>query len=81
MPRYFFHTADGSRVRDTEGSELKDHGAARIEAIAYLGSCMRESPNVLSDGRDFRVEVTDDTEMLLFTIIALAIDAPASGRA
>lgn len=80
MPRYFFHTADGSRARDTEGTVLDDQSSARAEAIRFLGDCMREAPNVLGQGRDFRVEVTDGTDMLLFTIIALAIDAPASGR-
>lgn len=80
MPRYFFHTADGSRARDVDGTELPDHGAARKEAIMFAGSSLRDCPDLLWDGRDFRVEVTDEREMLLFTIIMLAVDAPASGR-
>ena len=79
MPRYFFHTADGSRDRDLEGVELKDHSAARREAIKFAGSVLNDQPAVLWDGRDFRVEVTDKTGDLLFTIITLAVNAPAGG--
>ena len=81
MPRYFFHTADGSRARDTTGTELAGHSEARREAITYLAACMRENPNLLANGRDFRVEVTNAGDLLLFTVIALAIDAPASSEA
>ena len=80
MPRYFFHTADGARTRDTEGSELENHHVARVEAIVYAGARLKEDPDLLWDGRDFRVEVTDQAGMLLFTVITLAVDAPASER-
>ncbi len=60
MPRYFFHTADGSRERDEEGTELPDHNAARREAIKLAGAVLSEQPDVLWHSRDFRVEVTDD---------------------
>ncbi len=77
MPRYFFHTADGSRERDSEGTELADHYAARVEAIRLTGAIMKESPDVLWDGHEFRVEVMDETDTLLFTIVTLAVDTPA----
>lgn len=77
MPRYFFHIeAAGSRARDIDGTTLNSPSTARAEAIRLLGACMRDKPGVLDDGRDFRVEVTDSADLVLFTIIALAIDAP-----
>ena len=79
MPRYFFHTADGSRDRDLEGVDLEDHGVARKEAIKFAGSVLNDQPSVLWDGRDFRVEVTNRKGDLLFTIITLAVNAPAGG--
>ena len=79
MQRFFFHTADGSRDRDTTGTELPDQGTARVRAIQYAGECLTHEPSVLWDGRDFRVEVTDESGALLFTIITLAINAPAAG--
>lgn len=78
MPRFFFHTADGSRDRDTTGTELPDATAARVAAIRYAGDLLSDQPDVLWDGRDFRVEVTDEKSDLLFTIITLAVDAPAA---
>lgn len=78
MPRFFFHTADGSRKRDEEGTELADLAAARIEAIRFTGMVLAGEPHHLWFHQDFRVEVTDETGLLLFTIITLAIDAPAT---
>ncbi|MDB5738511.1 MAG: hypothetical protein JWO65_2179 [Sphingomonas bacterium] len=76
MPRYFFSTGGGEREVDEEGLDLRDHAAARVAAIKHAGTIMENEPDV---GRDFRVEVTDDRGLLLFTIIALAVNAPAGG--
>jgi len=78
MPRYFFHTADGGRDRDRQGVELADAAAAHKEAIRFAGTVLNDEPDLLGGGRDFRVEVTDERGDLLFTIIALAVDAPAA---
>lgn len=80
MPHYYFHTADGRRDRDRQGAELADHRAARKQAIRFAGAILDSEPEVLWDGRDFRVEVTDEAGQLLFTVITLAVDAPASER-
>ena len=76
MPRFYFDTADGSRDRDTVGTILKDQAEARVEAIKFAGEVMTSQPDVLWDGHDFRVEVSSEDQKLLFTIIALAVDAP-----
>jgi hypothetical protein len=80
MPRYFFSTANGERDIDKDGMELADPTAARIAAIRHAGAIMENEPEVLWDGGDFRVEVTDDCGLLLFTIITLAVDAPADSK-
>ena len=77
--RYFFHTADGSRDRDTVGTELPDHRAARIQAAKFAGACMSDSPAELWETGDFRVEVTDERDALLFVIISIAVAAPVTG--
>lgn len=79
MPRYFFNTRDGVRMPDTEGMELEGLSAARRQAIVYAGDVMHSEPDVLGDGRDFVVEVTDQNDLLLFTITAFATNAPAGG--
>ena len=78
MPRYFFNTANGSPDRDIQGFVLPDRAAARFEATRYAGALINDEPEKLWENRDFRVEVTDDTGHLLFTVITLAIDAAPS---
>ena len=78
MPRFFFHRTDGYFERDDEGVELESLHAARVEAVTFAGSSLAEEPEQIWNGQDFRVEVTDERGMLLFTVITLAIDAPAT---
>jgi hypothetical protein len=80
VQRYFFHTADGSRDRDEVGTELDGHAAAKVEAIKFAGNCLADDPGALFDTHGFRVEVTDAHGLLLFTVITLAVDAPAAGE-
>lgn len=79
MARYYFHTTDGTVERDTEGMECADLTEVRQRAIRYAGDIMSDEPEVLWDGRDFRVEATNEAGDLLFTIVTLAINAPAGG--
>jgi hypothetical protein len=58
MPRYFFDTADGHRFHDTEGTEVKDDAAARVEAVAVMGELLRDRPDLLSPSQVFRIMVT-----------------------
>lgn len=74
MPRFFFHTADGSRQRDTVGTELKDVATARREGVRIGASILAEDPDLLWDGREFRVLVTDQSDQLLVTVIMMAVD-------
>ena len=76
MPRYFFHTADGGRVHDDEGQELADTGAARKAAIRYAGAVLHDEPDILWDGSEFRVEVTDENGAWVLTVVTLAVSAP-----
>lgn len=47
MPRYFFHTVDGGRDFDQEGTELPNDAAARKAAIRFAGAVMHDEPDVL----------------------------------
>lgn len=78
VPQFFFHTADGKRDRDKHGVDLPDAARARVEGIKYAGAVIADQPGLLWNGHDFRVEVTDESGALLFTIITLAVDAPAA---
>lgn len=76
MPRYHFHSADGHRNPDLEGVELPDDRAAQRAAVAYLGAALEDDPDMLWRKGNWRVEVTDETGRLKWTVMAMAIDAP-----
>ena len=80
MPRYYFNLADGVFDPDPDGTELPDIVTARSEAVRYAVAIMRERPDVVWDGRDWRVEVTGADRELLFTLVVIAIDATAARR-
>ena len=78
MPRYHFNRADGGFVPDPEGTELPNLDAARTAAVIHAAETIRDRPNFVWDGRDFRVEVTDEGGMLLCTVVVLGVDAMAA---
>jgi hypothetical protein len=80
VPRYFFNQIDGQYKFDDEGLEFQSLDQARTEAVRYAGEVLCHEPDVLWEGDDFRVEVTDETKLLLFTLIVVGVDAPAGGR-
>lgn len=78
MPRYFFHSANGERDLDQEGVDLPNGAAAQLAAVQYAGEMLRFQPQELWNMGHWRVEVTDTNRRLLFTIITIAVDTPAS---
>ena len=76
MARYHFHCADGSREPDEEGTELASDEEAQRIAIVYAGEVLMSNPASIWEKGSWRVEVTNDDNALLFTVITLAIDAP-----
>ena len=75
MPRFFFHLADVRQGRDDDGVELPDAASAREEATAFLGEVLKHDPRVLRRDGPFRVEVTDATGRLLWTVVTNVVDA------
>lgn len=68
MQRYFFNLSDGYREEDHEGVVLPDLASARAAAITFAGELLQHSPELLSDGQDLRVDVTDDQSRHLFLL-------------
>ncbi|EJL32313.1 hypothetical protein [Novosphingobium sp. AP12] len=63
------------RLRGGEAHvEWPTYRAAREEAIRYAGEMMQSRPEVLNDGQDFRVTVTDDNNQPLFSVICIALE-------
>ena len=76
MPRYHFHCVDGSRIPDYDGMSLPDLATARQEAVRFAGEVLQSEPALLWQKGQWRVEVTGEDGVLLFTLVTLAIDAP-----
>jgi hypothetical protein len=74
----FFNLAGAIYDPDREGMEMPSLAAARVEAARYAGEFIRDHPKLVWTGEEVRVEVTDSTQMILFTIIVLGIDSPAT---
>lgn len=75
MPHYFFHRLDGGFDVDREGSELKDAREARLQAILYAAGTVRDHPEMVWDGGEVRIEVTDEHGRVVSTVVVMAYDA------
>jgi len=76
LPRYFFHIADGIVRPDSEGTELPNLAAARIEAVTTAGQMLRDHAVDFWSSNDWRVIVTGEDHLVLFTISCQALAAP-----
>ena len=68
MPRYFFHTFNGSAHPDTEGTELPGLEEARAEAVETVGEIIRGNGVDSWTGSDWHMEVTDAAGQALFRL-------------
>jgi hypothetical protein len=75
---FFFNVSGSEYDPDVDGLELPSISEARIMAVQFLGETLRDRPEDVWSGDEIRVEVTDTDQRLLFTVVALGVDAPAS---
>ncbi len=78
MPRYFFNIHDGIDVEDTEGMDLPDLRAARVEAVRHAGRIIDHEAEHVSSVEDWCLEVTDRHGLILFQVNFLMTRAPAA---
>lgn len=68
MPRYFFHTADGSCVRDPQGDVLEGLDQAKQMALAVMAELLpMQHSSLLVDG-EFTVSITDGAGSVLWLV-------------
>jgi hypothetical protein len=69
MPRYFFHVEGAKPSIDTEGIELSDLNAARIEATCATADMLRDaSRDGLRSIAPLCIRVTDGGGITLFAV-------------
>jgi hypothetical protein len=78
---YFFNLAGAAYDPDVAGVELPTIADARFMAARHAGELLRDRPGLAWTGEELRVEVTDDSQRVLFTVIILGVDSPAAAGA
>jgi hypothetical protein len=74
---FFFNQAGAIYDPDVEGMEFATVAEARVQAVKFAGEALRDRPELAWTGDEYRVEVTDESQLLLFTFIATGVDSPA----
>jgi hypothetical protein len=78
MQRYYFNIAGSVDEPDRVGTEFPNMSDARIQAVRFASDYLRQRPELVWLGEEFRVEVTNPSGLILFTFIAVGVDAPAT---
>lgn len=76
--RFFFNLAGAVYDPDNDGHELETMSEARLMAATVSAEMLQDRPQLAWLGEEFRVEVTDENQLLLFTIITLGVDSAAA---
>ena len=80
MKRYHFHTSDGRRICDEEGTLLSCDRAAKTEAVRFAGEILKDDSQEIVEKGSLLIEVGDDDNALLFTLVVTVADTSNSGR-
>jgi hypothetical protein len=80
MPLYHFNVEDGRKYPDITGTEFDNLEAARTEAVKRSGTLLRDNAESFWGGHGWKLVVTDDRHMVLFTLHFLAVSSPATDR-
>lgn len=75
--RCFFNLAGAIYDPDIEGYEVPTINQARVLAARHVAEVIRDQPEAVWAGEEVRLEVTDEHQVILFTIIVVGIDAAA----
>ena len=77
MPRYHFNVHNGYTSLDADGTELPDWRAALSEAIRLSGMILADDHDRLVLGEDWRMEVLNETGLMLFRLDLSVMESPA----
>jgi hypothetical protein len=77
MTRYFFNLFSDPYKPDEEGTDLQDYTAAKSHALLCVARFMKDSPLELVNGRDIRLEITDERGLILCVVNVTVTNAPA----
>ena len=75
MPLFYFSIDD--EAPDEIGRELASVAQAKCEAVRYAGELICDSANTFWNSGEFRMIVSDDNGLALFSLHLIGADAPA----
>ena len=78
MPLYKFEVRTETHVMTTEGADLPDSTAARIEAAKRVGSLLQDHAGQLWTDQDWQMDVTDASGLILYVITVSAMRTSAT---
>ena len=78
MPFYHFEVRTPSHVMITEGTELANSSAARVEAAKRIGELLHDHAGQIWVDQDWQMDVTDESGLILYVINVSAMRAPAT---
>ena len=80
MALFFFNQAGALYDPDVDGFEFETIAEARVQAVKFAAETLRDRPELAWQGEEYRVEVTDAKQLILFTFVAMGVDSPAVSR-
>ena len=78
MPRYAINLRTPSTVSDSWHVEMDDHTALRIELARFVGEFLKDHAKAIWEDQDWRVDVTDETGLILYVMQVSASNTPAT---
>lgn len=77
MPLYFFHLTTSHDTPDDRGSEHDNIDAAKCHAVKMIADVLCETPHKYWETEVYRVTVSNETRLVLFTVEMVSMDAPS----
>ena len=78
MPRYHIELRTQDRVWETITVDKDDHTDLRIEVATFVGELLKEHAAQIWVDEDWRVDVTDDSGLILFVMRLFVTDSAAT---
>ena len=78
MALYFFHTNHPALPVETTGKEFDDLNAAKCGAVRYAGQLLCDVAEHFWDTRDFKLNITTESGLVLLTLRVVGTEAPAT---
>jgi hypothetical protein len=79
VARYHINLRTDSRIWDTINVDHDDLESLRIEVAQFVGETLRDHARQIWVDQDWRVDVSDDTGLILFVLHLSAFSSAAVG--